>query len=69
MKHPPDYVDEDNNTRQYSYNDGIVYIFDTYGEMLEARYQKDLQIRQEVGKTHGTTLTVNPPSKSYTQPK
>lgn len=44
IKYPPDFVDKKNKTRKYSYNDGIVYVFDTYGEMLDARYKKDLQI-------------------------
>lgn len=42
IKYPPDYRDKQNKTRKYSYNDGIVYVFDTFGEMLDARYQKDL---------------------------
>ena len=38
VKYPPDFVDKDKNKRKYSYNDGIIYVFDTFGDMLDARY-------------------------------
>ena len=37
--------------------------------MLEARYQKDLQIQKQVAQTQGTTLTVSKPTEAYKQPK
>ena len=40
-----------------------------YGEMLDAKYKKDLEIQKQVGKDHGTTLSVKKPTKAYTQPR
>ena len=46
VKWYPDYEDKDGNTRKYTYNDGIIYMFDNYGDMLEEKYNKDLEIQK-----------------------
>lgn len=68
IKHVPDYEDSEGNKRKYSYNDGIVYITDTYWDRLDAKYKKDLETLKKVA-DKGTRLSVPEPSKAYTQPK
>lgn len=65
VKYPPDYVDKQNRTRKYSYNDGIVYIFDTFGDMLKAQYQKGLELLKKDA-AYGSVLMVSKPTDAYT---
>jgi len=61
--------------RKITYNDGIVYMFDTYGKMLEARYQQKLKQLKDYNaqkKKEDQLLSadnIEKPSRAYTQPK
>ena len=61
-------------TREITYNDGVYYIFDVYGEMLNQKYDKQLEEIKEFNSKSNfdselTSENVIMPTDSYKRPQ